>query len=490
MARPTFRAEARGAVAIEFALLLPVMIAMLFGSVSAANLVRASMKVWNVAQALGDLVAQQTSLSTAQMTDFCKGGALTLAPLTGALSATVASVTYATTGTRVVNWQDTTCGGHRDRQCPGARRPLHAQCRGQRHRRAGHLRLQLPAVLHPAVLVHFHADHLFAPAGRNRGGAFMTAPHPHTGRRDAMAILGAFLRGVARSGFRDDRRGGVAVWFGIGAVALLFFAGSGVDLARAINQQAEIQGAADAAALAGAGAYTGPATLAAATAAATNYMAQFKTASGLTGLTYTVTPGTNTSSGSVSVYTMTVKASATIANTLMAMASKSTTVAVTATAQNPVYNITITMAGFSSSAVDTNTISYYTVPADGSVPTSTTLLYSNAANSTATSGSQVVKLTASQKLGFMLTNTTDGNAVKTCTLSNDASSRVVRRIATGTTAYGGSAEQRALLLLAPVPAEQGGLSERDAELQPPGVGRHRVQPDAPAARRRCRPTRR
>lgn len=111
MARPTFRAEARGAVAIEFALLLPVMIAMLFGSVSAANLVRASMKVWNVAQALGDLVAQQTSLSTAQMTDFCKGGALTLAPLTGALSATVASVTYATTGTRVVNWQDTTCGG-------------------------------------------------------------------------------------------------------------------------------------------------------------------------------------------------------------------------------------------------------------------------------------------------------------------------------------------------------------------------------------------
>ena len=231
-----------------------------------------------------------------------------------------------------------------------------------------------------------------------------------------MAILGAFLRGVARSGFRDDRRGGVAVWFGIGAVALLFFAGSGVDLARAINQQAEIQGAADAAALAGAGAYTGPATLAAATAAATNYMAQFKTASGLTGLTYTVTPGTNTSSGSVSVYTMTVKASATIANTLMAMASKSTTVAVTATAQNPVYNITITMAGFSSSAVDTNTISYYTVPADGSVPTSTTLLYSNAANATTASGSQVIQLTASQKLGFMLTNTTDGNAVKTCTV--------------------------------------------------------------------------
>ena len=111
MARPSFRGEARGAVAIEFALLLPVMIAMLFGSISAANLVRASMKVWNVAQALGDLVAQQTSLSASQMTDFCKGGALTLAPLKGALTATVASVTYPATGSRVVNWQDTTCGG-------------------------------------------------------------------------------------------------------------------------------------------------------------------------------------------------------------------------------------------------------------------------------------------------------------------------------------------------------------------------------------------
>ncbi|RYB01694.1 TadE/TadG family type IV pilus assembly protein [Lichenibacterium ramalinae] len=227
------------------------------------------------------------------------------------------------------------------------------------------------------------------------------------------AVPRAVLRGFAR--FRHDRRGGVAVWFGVGAVALLFFAGSGLDLARGINQQAEIQGAADAAALAGAGAYTSPDTLAAATAAANNYMAQFKTASGLTDLTFTVTPGTVSSGSGVAVYKMTVKASGTIANTLMAMASKSTTVAVTATAQNPVYNITITMAGFSSSAVDTNTVSYYTVPADGSVPTTTALLYSNAKNSTATAGSRVVQLTASQKLGFMLTNTTDGNAATTCT---------------------------------------------------------------------------
>jgi Flp pilus assembly protein TadG len=111
MARRSFRSASHGAVAVEFALLLPVMVAMLFGSISAASLVRASMKIWNVAQAIGDLVAQQTSLSAAQMNDFCKGGALTLAPLSGGFTATVASVTYVAGGSRVVNWQDTTCGG-------------------------------------------------------------------------------------------------------------------------------------------------------------------------------------------------------------------------------------------------------------------------------------------------------------------------------------------------------------------------------------------
>ncbi len=228
-----------------------------------------------------------------------------------------------------------------------------------------------------------------------------------------MLMLGRVWRGLPR--FGRDARGGVAVWFGISAVMLLFFAGSGLDLARSINQQAEMQGAADAAALAGAGAYTSAATLATATAAATNYMSQFKTASGLSALTFTVTPGTATSGSSVTTYGMTVTASAPIANTLMVLAKSSNTVAVTATAKNPVYNITISMSGFSSSAVDTDTISYYTVPADGSAPTTTTLLYSNAPNAVTSSGSTTIQLTASQKLGFMLTNTTDGNATTTCT---------------------------------------------------------------------------
>ena len=103
--------DTRGSVVVEFALLAPVMLVMLLGSVSAAHLARASIKIWNVAQSVGDLVAQQTMLTSAQMADFCKGGRLTLAPFTGTLTATAASVTYASSGVRAVDWQDTTCGG-------------------------------------------------------------------------------------------------------------------------------------------------------------------------------------------------------------------------------------------------------------------------------------------------------------------------------------------------------------------------------------------
>lgn len=112
MARPSrFRADARASITVEFALVAPVMVTMLFGSISAARLARASIKTWNVAQSLGDLVAQQTTLTASAMTDFCAGGRLTLAPFTGALTATVASVTFGASGTRAVDWQDTTCGG-------------------------------------------------------------------------------------------------------------------------------------------------------------------------------------------------------------------------------------------------------------------------------------------------------------------------------------------------------------------------------------------
>ncbi len=101
----------RGIMAVEFALILPFMMAALFGGFTATRLVRASMKSWNAAQSMADLISQQTSVTSAEISDFCAGGRLTLAPFTGSLAFTVASVTNSATGTRAVDWQDTTCGG-------------------------------------------------------------------------------------------------------------------------------------------------------------------------------------------------------------------------------------------------------------------------------------------------------------------------------------------------------------------------------------------
>lgn len=107
----SFGRNSDGVIAVEFSLLLPLMAVALFGSFEATRLVRASMKVWNAAQSISDLVAQQTTVTNSKISDFCTGGSLTLAPFTGSLKVTVASVTYSSSGSRTVDWQDTTCGG-------------------------------------------------------------------------------------------------------------------------------------------------------------------------------------------------------------------------------------------------------------------------------------------------------------------------------------------------------------------------------------------
>ena len=106
----SFRRDDTASIAVEFAVLMPLLAVLLFGSVTASRLARASMKLWTAAQSLSDLVAQQTSVSSSDVSDFCTGAGLTLAPVKGTLTATVASVTQSSTGTTAVDWQDTTCG--------------------------------------------------------------------------------------------------------------------------------------------------------------------------------------------------------------------------------------------------------------------------------------------------------------------------------------------------------------------------------------------
>ncbi len=99
-----------GVVAIEFAMVVPVALVILFGGYEATRMARASMRLNDAAQTLADLVAQQVSTDTAKTANFCRGGGIVMSPFTSAgLKATVASVTRYDSGV-AVDWQDATCG--------------------------------------------------------------------------------------------------------------------------------------------------------------------------------------------------------------------------------------------------------------------------------------------------------------------------------------------------------------------------------------------
>ena len=98
-----------GVVAIEFALILPIMLIIFFGSYEAANLVLAYMKVEDAAETAADLVAQATIATTWQSTDFtgftnAVEQVLSPLPTSGTqLKIAYASVTYST-GSPVIDW--------------------------------------------------------------------------------------------------------------------------------------------------------------------------------------------------------------------------------------------------------------------------------------------------------------------------------------------------------------------------------------------------
>lgn len=100
----------RGTAAIEFALILPVMLTLLFGSFEVTRVINANTRLAAAAQTMADLIAQQSSVSSTTVANFCNGEKLVMTPFSGSLlTTTVASVTN-NGGTLSVDWQDTSCG--------------------------------------------------------------------------------------------------------------------------------------------------------------------------------------------------------------------------------------------------------------------------------------------------------------------------------------------------------------------------------------------
>jgi Flp pilus assembly protein TadG len=111
--RPTFvgklACNRSGVAAIEFALVLPVMLLLFMGSFEATNLVLASMKLEASAETAADLVARTKVNAVLQSTDFTNitnaaKQVLTPLPTSGTqLKIAYASATYST-GTAVIDW--------------------------------------------------------------------------------------------------------------------------------------------------------------------------------------------------------------------------------------------------------------------------------------------------------------------------------------------------------------------------------------------------
>jgi Flp pilus assembly protein TadG len=119
-----FARDTRGAAALEFAIVLPLVCAIVFITYDLVQMVRAGMQVSTAAASIADMVAQQsagvTSGSAGSIGDFCRAAQWTMLPLptgatsgAGAFAVSVASVTnYSGTGP-TVDWES-------DRSCKAA----------------------------------------------------------------------------------------------------------------------------------------------------------------------------------------------------------------------------------------------------------------------------------------------------------------------------------------------------------------------------------
>lgn len=95
----------RGVAAVEFALILPILLLLLLGSSELTRALTYDRKVSQAAATVGDLVAQSDSLTASDMTDiFAAVGAIMQPYSSTGLALTIASVTYDSNKVGTVAW--------------------------------------------------------------------------------------------------------------------------------------------------------------------------------------------------------------------------------------------------------------------------------------------------------------------------------------------------------------------------------------------------
>jgi Flp pilus assembly protein TadG len=103
--------DRRGVSAVEFALLLPMMMTLFLGSVETSQGIAANRKVSLTAHALADLTSQYTDVTNADMTNILAAGSAIIAPYTTAnLQEVVSGIAINAQGVGSVVWSDTLSG--------------------------------------------------------------------------------------------------------------------------------------------------------------------------------------------------------------------------------------------------------------------------------------------------------------------------------------------------------------------------------------------
>lgn len=100
-------AGSSGTVAVEFALIAPVMIAIFFGVFELTNALQASSKVTSMASQAADLIAQDKAICNAEMTDVFSAVAAVMFPFpSSGMQVRISSVADNGNGTAKVLWSD------------------------------------------------------------------------------------------------------------------------------------------------------------------------------------------------------------------------------------------------------------------------------------------------------------------------------------------------------------------------------------------------
>lgn len=103
--------DERGVSAVEFALLLPLMVTLYLGGVEVSQGLTIDRKITLVARTVADLAAQSTSITNADMTNILNASTAVLSPYsTSLVKVTVSQVTIDGNGKATIAWSDTKNG--------------------------------------------------------------------------------------------------------------------------------------------------------------------------------------------------------------------------------------------------------------------------------------------------------------------------------------------------------------------------------------------